>query len=138
MVLSNFYLPLLIHRPQMPWAWPLVLKYFLMLLPEYDSREWIQGARMMWGWHQTWQIMLQCLTQRRIKRQVRTYNMLLNPHIRPQTFNLLPQTVQILLLRMWMVGFEYSQGVVVDLFPALDVSLQTAQHSVKLTLFLLV
>ncbi len=93
---------------------------------------------MMWRWHQTGQIMLQRLTKRRIKRQVRTYNMLLNPHIRPQTFNLLPQAVQILLLRMRVVGFEYSQGVVVDLFPALDVSLQTAQHSVKLTLFLLV
>ena len=64
--------------------------------------------------------------------------MLLNPHVGAQPFYLLPQAVQILLLRMRMVGPEDAQRVVMNLLPALDVALQAAQHAVQLALLLLV
>ena len=64
--------------------------------------------------------------------------MLLNPHVGAETFYLLPETVQVLLLWMRMVGFKNTECVVVNLFPALDVSFQASQHPVKLTLLLLI
>jgi len=44
--------------------------------------------------------------------------MLLNPHVGAETFYLLPETVQVLLLWMRMVGFKNTECVVVNLFPS--------------------
>ena len=88
--------------------------------------------------HKAGQVVLQRLRQRRVKGQVRPDNVLLNPHVRPQPFDLLPQTVEIFLLRVGMVRLEDAQRVVVDLLSALDVAFQAAQHTVQLALLFLV
>ena len=117
--------------------------YFDLILvvnnePKYDSRERVEGAGMVRGRHQAGQIMLESLTQRRVEGQVGPNDVLFDPHVRPQPLDLLPETIKVLLLRVRMIGFEYSERVVVNLLPALDVSLQAAQHPVQLTLLLLV
>ena len=77
--------------------------------------------------------MLQGLTQRRVKGQIGPDNVLLNPHVRAQPFDLLPQAVQIFLLGMRVVRLEHSQRVVMRLLPALrDIYyLQSPPHTEK-------
>jgi len=63
---------------------------------EYNMRHWVLVAVMM-RWRQNCgQVVLQCLTQNAIKRQVGTRYVLFCPIILPQFPNLSPKTVQVL------------------------------------------
>ena len=82
--------------------------------------------------------MLQCFTQHTVKSQVRSDNVLLNPHVRTESLDLMPKAIKILFLGMRVIRLKHTKSIVVDLATSLDVALQRPQHPVQLALLLLV
>ena len=59
--------------------------------------------------------MLQSLAENRVKGEVRTHNVLLDPHLAAETLDLLPQAVQVLEGRRKLNGTLLKQsGVKID------------------------
>lgn len=119
---------------------------------EDDLRQWVIGGRVVRRRHHLRQIVLQCLAEDRVERQVRPDDMLLHPHVRTKSFDLLPQAIEVLretqfsnfkaqhiflgpwchlLLRMRHVRSENSQGAVMGLDAPLDISVQRSQHPIE-------